>query len=346
MRGCATRLPPIGVSAKLACMMLTREVAALVKGICQGPEDRPLTGVAALDTAGPGDISFFHNPRYAGDLAATQAGAVLVPEDYAPLPGQTCAIRVANPSMAFAEVVACFAPPARPPEPGVHPASHVAEGVRFDPDKVCIAAGACIGRDTIIGDGTVIAPNAVIGDAVTIGADCLIHVNASVREHCRLGDRVIIHANAVIGSDGFGYEMVDGVHRKIEQVGHVVIGNDVEVGAGTTIDRARFGRTEVGEGTKIDNLVQIAHNVVIGRHCILVSQCGIAGSARLGDYVTVAAQAGVAGHVRIGDKVVLMGRAGAIKDITEPGYYMGFPAVPARQAKREIVAVRKLGREG
>ncbi len=326
-------------------MMTIQELADMVGGTFRGGAgggDTVISGVASLNEAGPGDVSFFHNARYMSQLSRTCAGAVLVPPGLDGLPIGTVFIEVENPSAAFGALVGKFSPPLRARKFGVHPAATVAESAEFDAEKVWIGAGAFVGEDVVLGEGTRVEANAFLGDGVKVGAGCHIHANASVREECVLGDRVVVHCNAVIGADGFGFDTVEGKHRKIPQVGIVEIGDDVEIGAGTTIDRARFGRTVVGEGTKIDNQVMIGHNCVIGRHCILVAQAGIAGSTVLGDYVTVAAKAGAAGHLRIGDRVVLMGMAGATKDIAEPGYYMGFPAQPMRQAKREMAAVRRL----
>jgi UDP-3-O-[3-hydroxymyristoyl] glucosamine N-acyltransferase len=194
----------------------------------------------------------------------------------------------------------------------------------------------------VIGDGTEIGPNAVIQEDARIGKDCRIGANVSIRERCVLGDRVAIQPGAVIGSDGYGYEFSEGRHVKIEQVGIVEIHDDVEIGANTTIDRARFGKTIIGEGTKIDNLCQIAHNVIIGKHCLIVSQSGLAGSCRLGDHVTVAAQSGVGGHVVIGDKAILSGRCGATTSLEGGMIYAGKPALPFREENKLQAHVRRL----
>jgi UDP-3-O-[3-hydroxymyristoyl] glucosamine N-acyltransferase len=193
-----------------------------------------------------------------------------------------------------------------------------------------------------IGNGTVIFPNAVIQSDAIIGNDCHISANVTIRERCVLGDRVIIQPGAVIGSDGYGYEFSNGKHVKIDQVGIVEIGNDVEIGANTTVDRARFGKTVIGEGTKIDNLVQIGHNVIIGKHCLIIAQTGIAGSSKLEDYVTVAAQAGVAGHVTIGAKAVLAGRTGATTNLEGGITYAGMPALPMAEDNKLKAHVRRL----
>jgi UDP-3-O-[3-hydroxymyristoyl] glucosamine N-acyltransferase len=279
-----------------------------------------------------------------GQLERTRAGAVLVPAqlDTAGLPPGPVYLPVENPSMAFAAVVARFTPPAIPARPGVHPRAVVEDGARLDPDMVSIGPGAVISEGAAIGNGSIIVANVFIGPGASVGADCHLYPGVVVRENCRLGNRVIIHCNAVIGADGFGYEFVDGTHRKIDQVGFVQIDDDVEIGACTTIDRARFGRTWIGRGTKIDNQVQIGHNVVVGKHCIIVCGTGISGSTAIGNHVTIAAKVGIAGHLRICDKAVLMGQAMVTKDIDEPGYYMGFPAGPANKVRREMASTRSI----
>jgi UDP-3-O-[3-hydroxymyristoyl] glucosamine N-acyltransferase len=258
------------------------------------------------------------------------------------LPAGPCYLRVADPSAAFERVVARFAPPQPAFVPGVHPRAVVAAEVGLDPAAVSVGPGAVVSRGCVLGAGTVVGANVWLGENVQIGRDCVIHANVSIRENCRLGDRVILHCNSVVGADGFGFEMTPQGHRKIDQVGIVQIDDDVEIGAGTTIDRARFGRTWIGAGTKIDNQVMIGHNCVIGKHCIIVAQCGLSGSSILGDHVTLAAKVGVAGHVRIASGVVVMGASGVTKDLAEPGYYLGFPAAPVQEARRVMAAQRSL----
>lgn len=322
--------------------MKIRELAEMVGGETSGDDGREVSGVASLHEAGPTDISFFHNARYLGQLGKTRAGAILIPPGLESLPQGPLFITVENPSAAFGKMVQHFAPPARESVWGIHPAANIAESAVLNPAAVSIGPGAVVEADAVLGDGSRIGPNAYIGAGTRLGCDCVVHANAVVYQDCLIGDRVIIHSSAVIGGDGFGFDMVDGRHVKVPQLGIVQIDDDVEIGAGTTIDRARFGRTWIGEGTKIDNQVMIGHNCVIGKHCILVAMCGIAGSTVLGDYVTIAAQAGVAGHLRICDRAVVMARAGVMKDITTPGYYMGFPARPMRDAKLELVALKRL----
>jgi UDP-3-O-[3-hydroxymyristoyl] glucosamine N-acyltransferase len=212
----------------------------------------------------------------------------------------------------------------------------------LDPQRVEIGPGVVVGSGSVIGGGTRLDANAVIGDGVKIGSGCVIRPNATVTDGCVLGDRVILQPNAVIGSDGYGYEQVDGRHVKLAQVGIVEIGDDVEIGAGSTIDRARFGRTVIGEGTKIDNLVQIAHNVVIGKHCLVVALTGIAGSAKLEDGVVAAAQVGIGGHLTVGAGAVLSARTGVTTSIEGGKTYSGHPARPIMEEQRSRAQVKRL----
>lgn len=319
------------------------ELAALVDGeILTGDAGRIVTGVSSLEEATPTDASFLGNAKYKSAFLGSAAGVVLVPPEVESGPEGAALVRVENPTLAFSAVIGRFASEHRVFKAGVHPGASVADDVAFDPAKVSIRAGAVVESGCVIGDGTEIGPGAVVDRGVRIGEDCLLHANATVRERCVLGDRNVLQPGAVIGSDGYGYELVEGRHERIPQVGIVVLEDDVEVGANTTIDRARFGETRIGEGTKIDNLVQIGHNVIIGKHCLLVAMTGVAGSAKLGNYVTLAARAGVTGHVEVGDQVVIAGMSGVAKSIAEPGVYMGKPARPMKDEMRSMAAVARL----
>ncbi len=300
------------------------------------------SGLASLKEASAADVSFLGNEKYYTDYLATNAGVVLVPSIVEEFPSGSVAIEVENPSFAFGLIVKKLASKQRVFKAGVHPAAWVAGDVVFNPDKVSIKAGAVVESGSRIGDGTEINSNVSIGEGVVIGEDCVLHSNVVVREFCELEDRVILQPSCVIGSDGYGYELVDGRHTKVDQVGIVVLEDDVEIGANTAIDRARFGRTIIGEGTKVDNLVQVAHNVVTGKHCLVVAQTGLAGSCELGNYVTVAAQAGVAGHIKVGDQAVLLGRTGAAKNLEGGQMYMGMPARPVKEEQKKLASLARL----
>ena len=319
------------------------QLAALTGGvILRGDPQTLLKGIAALREAGREDLSFFGNERYINDLRRTGAAAVLVPVN-TPLDVCGSALVVCgNPSAAFAEVVRRFRTPPRQFRPGIHPAAVVHPSVKADPAKVCIGPCAVIEAGVEIGAGTEIGPGCVLGENAKIGRDCLFFSRVSIYHDCVLGDRVRLHSGAVIGSDGFGYEFIGGRHEKIDQVGIVQIDSDVEIGSNTTVDRARFGRTWIGEGCKIDNQVQIAHNVVLGRHVIVVAQAGIAGSSRVGDYTVIAAQVGIAGHLEVGPQITITAKAAVTRDISSKGVYAGHPVQLIRDHQRQQVLVRRL----
>lgn len=318
------------------------ELVALLAGeLLTGDPAAVISGVASLDEARPDEASFLGNKKYANDFLATKAGVVIVPPVVTEGPEGVALIRCENPSLAFSTVVARFAADLDVVQLGVHPGAIVAESAQFDPATVSIGPGAVVESGVVLGAGTRIGAGTVVGRDAVVGENCLLYSNVTVGERCVLGDRVIVQPGAVIGSDGYGFELVDGKHVKIPQVGIVLVEDDVEIGANTTIDRARFGKTVIGEGTKIDNLVQIAHNARIGKHCLLVAQAGVAGSSTLGAYVTMAAKSGLSGHVSLGDQVVLAGMAGAAKDISAPGVYLG---LPARPFKEELKARAAMGR--
>ncbi len=299
------------------------EIAAQVGGTLEGDPSVRVRGVAGLREAGPDEVAFLANGKYGALLAATKAAAVLVAPG-APRP-PLAAIRVADPSLAFMSVSAMFAPAAVPRTEGVHPSAVVdpsatiGEGVSVGPLAV-VEAGACIGR------GTTIRAHAYVGHGAMVGEDCLLYPFSCVREGVILGDRVILQPGAVVGSDGFGYVPVAGRLEKIPQTGTVVLEDDVEIGANTTIDRARFGRTVVARGAKIDNLVQIAHNVAVGEGSVLCAQVGIAGSTQVGKGVTLAGQVGVNGHIQIGDGVTAAGKTGITKSVPPGRVLLGNPA--------------------
>jgi len=304
---------------------------------------RTITGFASLRDARAGDLTFLASPRHRRQLAETQASFVLLPLGWAAIPPGVEGLLVANPSAVFQQLVQRYSAPSVPMRTGVHPTAMVEDGVHADHSRISVGANAVVESGAVLGDYVEIGPGCYIGHGVRIGSGTRLFPNVTVLENCEIGRNVLIHAGAVIGADGFGFEFVDGRHRKIPQLGIVQIDDDVEIGANTTIDRARFGRTWIGAGTKIDNQVQIAHNVVIGKHCILVAGVGIAGSARIGDYVTIAAQSGITGHVSVGSQCVIGARSGVTKDLPpRSGQYLGFPAAPAPEVRRQIAAARQV----
>jgi UDP-3-O-[3-hydroxymyristoyl] glucosamine N-acyltransferase len=317
------------------------EIVRFVSGRHDGPGDVSITGVAPLGEAEEGQISFLANPKYAPQLETTRATAVLVANDLA---GESPRwIRVDNPYYAMARVVAQFF--AEKPAPrGISPHAAIAATAKLGVN-VAIGAFTSIGENAVIGDNVTIFPNATIEANVTIADDCVIHPQVSIYHGCKIGRRCVIHSGVVIGSDGYGFATEAGKHHKIPQVGIVRIEDDVEIGAGTTIDRAALGETVIGEGTKIDNLVQIGHNVKIGKHCFLVAQVGIAGSTELGDYVAVAGQSGFSGHLKIGNRVQVAAKSAVLDDVADDAKVMGIPAVPFREFARREAMLRRLIRK-
>jgi len=315
------------------------ELARRLECPVEGDAAIEIRRVAKIEEAGPGDLTFLANPKYASKLATTRASAVIMNGEAIAAP---CAvIRSTSPYLTFARAAQVLSPDT-PPAAGVHSLASVAAGATVDPTAT-IGAFAVIGAGATIGARTIIHPHVVIGDGTTIGPDCILHGHVSIRERCTIGARVIVQNGAVIGSDGYGFaQRADGSHEKIPQTAPVVIEDDVEIGANTTIDRPAVGETRIKAGTKIDNLVQIGHGVVLGRNVLLAAQVGIAGSTVLGDSVQFGGQVGVGGHLTIGDRVKAVGQSGITNSVDADEFVSGYPAIPNSEWKRSSVVFRKL----
>jgi UDP-3-O-[3-hydroxymyristoyl] glucosamine N-acyltransferase len=289
--------------------------------------------VAGLEQAGPGDLSFLANPRYAAALPTTKATAVVAAEGVV---GAPCAVlRSPNPYLAFARAAQALLPDLRPAA-GIDPFASVA------PDAT-LGEAVAVGAFAVIGARTIIHPHVVIGPGVEIGPDCLLHAHVSIRERCRLGARVVLQNGAVVGSDGFGFaHRDDGTHEKIPQAAIVVLEDDVEIGANSTVDRPAVGETRIRSGTKIDNLVQIAHGVVLGRNVLIAAQVGIAGSTIIEDGVMLGGQVGVAGHLTLGKGAIVSGQSGVTNSLEPGAFVTGYPAVPNREWRKASVLFRRL----
>jgi UDP-3-O-[3-hydroxymyristoyl] glucosamine N-acyltransferase len=315
------------------------ELAERLGGELHGDPDLRIRGVAGIKEARAGEITFLGNPRYEEWLDKTQASAVILPQSHAC--NGHASIRVADPYAAFQAVMALFHSQRPLLAPGVHPSALIAAGTVLGTD-VAIGPRVLIAEGCRIGDRTIILPGVVICPDVVIGSRCLIYPNVVIREETQIGDRVIVHAGAVIGDDGFGFITREGQHEKVPQLGRVVIEDDVEIGANTCIDRATAGATTIHRGSRIDNLVQVAHNVSIGRNSILCAQVGIAGSTTVGDDVTLAGQVGIVGHITVGDGAKVGGKSGVTKSVPPGAEVSGYPAAPHKLAKRIYGAVRQL----
>ena len=313
------------------------------EGRVEGHSTHLVAGIAALKQAQPGDLAFLGNLKYKADVAASRASVILVPEDFESRPAEGQAfVRLAKPSLALARICREIERLLWPKPPaGVHATAVVHTSAQVDASAhvgpLCvIEAGAQIGA------GTVLQAQVYVGRDAQIGPDCWLMPHASVMEYCQLGRRVRLHGGVVVGSDGFGYDTNKGIHEKIPQIGRAVIEDDVDIGANTTIDRARFSETRIGEGSKIDNLVQIAHNVVVGKHCLITAQVGISGSTTLGDYVVIGGQAGLTGHLHIGSQTMIGAQSGVTHDLEPKSYVRDSPAMPYMIAQKVHVLKSRL----
>jgi len=317
------------------------EIVSFVEGAYAGDGSRSVTAVAPLAQASSEQLSFLSNRKYVGQLDGTKAGAILVPQD---LEGHDDRwIRVTDPYFALARIMTRWFG-ARPLPKGVSPKASISASAKMG-TNVAVGAFSTIGDKVVIGDNVTIFQGVSIEAGSTLGEGSIVYPNVVVYDGTRIGRRCIIHAGVVIGSDGYGFAMHDGKHHKIPQIGIVRIEDDVEIGAGTTIDRAALGETVIGEGTKIDNLVMIGHNVKIGKHCLLVSQVGIAGSTELGDHVFVAGQSGFSGHLKIGHRVQVAAKSAVLQDVPDDTKVMGSPAIPFKEFARRQAALKRLAKK-
>ena len=314
------------------------QIADELHGEVVGDGSVQLTGFAPADRAKAGDLTFAEKPTYFAAAEQSAAAAILISHDFAS--SKKVLIRVPNARVAMARVLPLFHPTENH-GPGIHPSAVIDPTASIDPT-------ACIGPYCVIGPGVKIGARSVLLGGNHIGRDCQIgdgvcfHPNVVIYARSQIGNRVTIHASSVIGSDGYGYVLDEGRHRKMLQVGNVIIHDDVEIGANAAIDRAALGSTVIGQGTKIDNLVHIAHNVVIGRNCIIMGQAGFAGSTSLGDYCVIASQAGIAGHLKLGNQAMVGAKSGVMRDVPDGGRVLWTPAGPEKEVKRQVVAITQL----
>jgi UDP-3-O-[3-hydroxymyristoyl] glucosamine N-acyltransferase len=313
------------------------EIAKYLQGEVVGDGSIVLSGFAPADRAQSGDLTFAENAEYLALAERSVASAIIVAGELA---SAKVLIKVANARIAFAKALMLFFPEPVLPA-GIHATAVVAASAQIHP-SAHVGAHCVIGEHVRIGARSVLQGGNHVGAGSQLGEEVNLFPNVTVYPRTEIGNRVRVHAGAVIGSDGFGYVQDQGIHRKVPQIGNVIIGDDVEIGANVTIDRGALGPTVIGKGSKIDNLVQIGHNVVLGAHCLIISQVGIAGSVKVGNNVILAGQAGVAGHLKIGDRAVVAGQSGVMTDIPDDGKWLGSPAQPDRQTKRQMIAIQHL----
>ncbi len=314
------------------------DIADQLGGKVLGDRTMPLTGFQAADRARAGDLTFAENRTFFERAEQSAASAIIIDKDLTS--ERKVLIRVPSARMAFAKVVPLFYPVPQPPQ-GVHPTAVISPKAEVHPEA-CIGAHVIVCDDVRIGARSVLHGNNYVDEACVIGEDSAIFHNVTLYPRTEIGDRVRIHAGTIVGSDGFGYVQEEGKHIKVPQIGNVAIHDDVEIGANVTIDRGALGPTVIGKGTKIDNLVQIAHNVATGENCLIVAQAGVAGSTKLGNHVILAGQVGLAGHLRIGNNVTIAAQSGVMRDIRDGEKWFGSPAQPDRPMKRQLLALQKL----
>ncbi|MBI4055036.1 MAG: UDP-3-O-(3-hydroxymyristoyl)glucosamine N-acyltransferase [Elusimicrobia bacterium] len=324
-------------------MRLTvQQITELVSGKLEGDPQQVLEGAASLGEATPKDVSFLAHPRYAAQLRQTQAGCVLLPENNALIKsGSFTQIYVKNPQWAFAQVLSQLEPERRSHPRGVHATALIASSAKVAP-SASLGAYCVIEEGAEIGEEAILYPQCYVGRNSKIGRRCLLYPQTVVREEVEVGEDCILHSGCVLGADGYGYVFMQQKHKKIPQLGRVKVEAEVEIGANVTVDRATIGTTTIGKGTKIDNLVQIAHNVQIGEHCLIIAQAGIAGSTKIGNGVILAGQAGVIGHITVGDQVRIGAQSGVIGDVPAGAILWGTPAQPHRQSLKLEALQRKL----
>ncbi len=319
-------------------MPTASEIAKYLEGEVIGDGHAVLNSFAPADRAQPGDLTFAENEDYFARAEQSAATAIIADKRFSS--SKKILIRVPNARIAFAKALALFFPEPKFPA-GIHPTAVIASSAKIDP-TAHIGPHCVVGERVQIGARSVLQSGNSIGDDSKLAEDVNIFPNVTIYPRTEIGNRVRIHAGTVIGSDGYGYVLDGGFHRKVPQIGGVVIGDDVEIGANVTVDRGALGATVIGKGTKIDNLVQIAHNVQIGEHCLVIAQVGIAGSTKLGNYVVLAGQVGVGGHLKLGNQVTVGAQAGVMTDIPDGGKWLGAPAQPDREFKRQVIAIQRL----
>jgi UDP-3-O-[3-hydroxymyristoyl] glucosamine N-acyltransferase len=314
------------------------QIAEQLKGQVIGDGSILLTGFASADCARAGDLTFAEKENHFAEAEQSQAAAILISQPF--VSSTKVLIRVRDARVAMARALPLFYP-SEPSTPGIHASASIDASAQIDPTAQ-IGPNCVIGPRVRLGARSVLMGGNHIGRDCQIGDDACLFPNVVIYPHTQIGHRVSIHAGTVIGSDGYGYVFDEGQHRKVLQVGKVIIGDDVEIGANAAIDRGALGATVIGQGTKIDNLVHVAHNVVMGRHCLILGQAGFAGSTHLGDYCVIASQAGIAGHLKIGTQAMVGAKSGVMRDIPDGGRVLGLPAAPDKQAKRQMIAVQQL----